>query len=553
MHRHILSIVASVIVYAASMPNPLLPYGSTLIGLVSLIPLFFSIQEIDSEHLPGMGAVFGFLWSITHYYWLSNFGSFSIWTLGGVSLVYTAYYAVFFPLLGNAIKTKSPFRIFFIPAVWVSFEFLRSIGYLAFPWNLTGYSLAPILPIIQIADVGGVFLVSYFIVLLQSLIFSTLDSYYTKQVVSTVAAHTSNQNSRALHLRTWIFWVILGVLFWGYGLYRINQQRGIESTQFLDAVLIQQNQDSWQRGSGAAALEDIQNLTLESLQKRPMNFSSFPFPEYPWNPHVITWSETSIPYVLNTLLRHADDIPASKPFSQFIQELPAPLLTGAPLNAPNSLTGPRYMNGATILSTTNDKGIVSEGQYGKRRLIPFAEHIPLAELPFISNFLKDVVGLPSSGWAHGPDYQPLSIRHSSGRILAGTPICFEDSFSPVTRIQTILGADLFINLTNNSWSKTIAAQTQHLAAARFRTIETRRPMLRSTNSGVTSYIDTTGDIRFTAPMFEARGDSLRIDIQDDPVMTLHTRYGDVFSMVLIYVVWISILLRREPTVSVDNP
>ena len=181
------------------------------------------------------------------------------------------------------------------------------------------------------------------------------------------------------------------------------------------------------------------------------------------------------------------------------------------------------------------------GDYGKIHLIPFAEHIPLSDLAFFSNFLENI-GLPASGWTPGNEIRNLHL--DSLGLSVGTPVCFEDSFANNTRAFIRQGADILLNLTNNSWSRTNSAQIQHFIAARYRAIENRRPLLRTTNSGLTSIVLPDGSIQAEIPMFQP--DYLLAELEIDPNApdTFYTRYGDWFAWLVALGLLGLLLFRR---------
>jgi len=88
------------------------------------------------------------------------------------------------------------------------------------------------------------------------------------------------------------------------------------------------------------------------------------------------------------------------------------------------------------------------------------------------------------------------------------------------------GADLVINLTNNSWSRTNSAQLQHFVAARYRAIETRRGLVRSTNSGYTSVLDPWGRVTESAPMFESNHLNVTVNVYEPAEETIYVLWGD---------------------------
>jgi apolipoprotein N-acyltransferase len=110
-------------------------------------------------------------------------------------------------------------------------------------------------------------------------------------------------------------------------------------------------------------------------------------------------------------------------------------------------------------------------------------------------------------------------------LPVGVPICFEDAFSGVVGEMVRSGARVLVNLTNNSWSRRESAQIQHLAAARFRSIEYRIALARSTNSGVTTLVDIFGRQTHSLPMFEAGSRYVSLPIYAEAGHTPYTLLG----------------------------
>ncbi|TFG57700.1 MAG: apolipoprotein N-acyltransferase, partial [Spirochaetales bacterium] len=107
-----------------------------------------------------------------------------------------------------------------------------------------------------------------------------------------------------------------------------------------------------------------------------------------------------------------------------------------------------------------------------------------------------------------------------------TPICFEDAFPYLCRNFVRQGAEMLINLTNDSWSKTDSAQIQHFVAARFRSIENRTVLVRSTNAGVTSVIDPHGRLIHSLPYFTEAFLAASIPVYSSGRSSFYTRFGD---------------------------
>ena len=108
------------------------------------------------------------------------------------------------------------------------------------------------------------------------------------------------------------------------------------------------------------------------------------------------------------------------------------------------------------------------------------------------------------------------------------------------------GADLLINLTNDAWSQTVSAETQHFVAARLRAVENRRVLIRAPNGGVTAAVDPWGRIiGRAAPLFTETALRLPIPVYRPPAATVYTVYGDYLPALLAAVLLLFIVMARH--------
>ena len=139
-------------------------------------------------------------------------------------------------------------------------------------------------------------------------------------------------------------------------------------------------------------------------------------------------------------------------------------------------------------------------------------------------------------WEKGTEYTVFEVDG----ITFSTPICFEDTFGYLCRRFVRQGADVLVNMTNDSWSGSVVSEIQHMSMAVFRAIENKRSMVRSTNSGITCLITPDGEIANRLDPFVE--DYLVVDI---PVYrgrtTLYTLWEDWFALVVMIVAFLGII------------
>ena len=168
-------VFVSAVLYALGLPNEFLNYGTPLFGFVALVPLLYVLQKRGKvSHSILFGAVFALISSIAVYFWLLFFQDFSVWTLSGVALGHVLYFIFLGPILSAALKYPPRVRPFLVAGVWTVYEFLKSTGYLAFPWGLLSHTSVAFLPLIQISDITGQWGVSFIFALINASILELL-------------------------------------------------------------------------------------------------------------------------------------------------------------------------------------------------------------------------------------------------------------------------------------------------------------------------------------------------------------------------------------------
>ncbi len=490
----------SAILMTLAVPNEIFKHGLAPLGFVALIPLYVAMIELPGPKSAALVAgLFGALQHALTSFWLWFFKDFRIWTLGSTTLAYFVVYAVLGLYIWLILDRGGRARPLGFVLLWTAFEFQKSIGFLGYPWGLLPYSLTDALPLLQIADLTGLYGITAFLAACNSAIAELLLGIGSSRKGSLPPRARLGYSAAALAL------VLLSL---GYGLVRMSTP--IPRVGSLDAVLVQQNTDPWAEGDEENAVATDIRLAREALANAPRR------------PDLILFSETSLLHPYAESRSYYNQRPAADPLIPFIRQSGTWLFTGAPV----------VINWTTFEATNSailiDPQTTLVKSYAKIHPVPFAEAIPFMEYPGFKKFMQKVVGL-ESGWAMGKEFVVFDLPTKEGRVRFGSPICFEDAFADVCRNFSLGGADLLINLTDISWSKTESAEIQHWAAARFRAIEARKTLVRSTNGGVSCVVGPFGETLDSLPLFVSASKFVEAPIYRTASPTPYIEWGDWFA------------------------
>ncbi len=495
------AVLLSAVAVSLAQPNDWLLAGNSFLGLVGWVPLFWALRRAATNRsAAGLGALFGFVTTLFQNYWLAFFQNYAAWTIGGVALGLAGYGALLGPVLRTFLQRKSAVRPFAVGAVWAVFEFFKSNGFLGFPWGLAPYPFHSWLWFIQIADITGLAFLSFFVISWNAWLAEAFETegYFRKQ--------------------SGVFFGVVLVGLASYGFWRLAEPRPSRGT--VNLVLVQQNADPWNSGDDLTPLQVSVKHSLAALKET--------------KPDLIVWSETSLRLPLQYYRPYYERNPPEAPLLKTIRNNRAWWLLGNPYaQDPDKGTG--WVN-ATVLM--NPQGQITE-HYGKIQQVPFAEYVPFWDVPFVKSFFQSVVGL-SGSWELGRQWTvyQVPVRGSAKTMAFSTPICFEDAFPWLNSKMVRQGAEVLINLTNDSWSRRDSSQVQHHVAALFRSVENRVPLVRSSNAGVTSIIDPTGRvIAGPLPYFQDAHLIYSLPLAETRSLSAYTQFGDwlvaVFGFLLI--------------------
>lgn len=420
----------------------------------AFVPLFFALQNKSK----GKAFLFSYLAGIVFWfgiiYWLIHV------TLIGLILL-VAYLALYFGIFGLIISsTRSHVhtftRLLFIPSVWVLLEYLRSYLFTGFGWAFLGYSQYLNLPIIQIANITGVWGVSFLVMMVNVLIYS---------VMRYALCAMRKKEKKSLFFNYCLLPLLLLFLSLGYGFYKLRTTHDARRGRTLKISVIQPNipqSIKWQESAKDEIWSQYLSLSRKALKDKP---------------DLIIWPEAALPGTLQK------DPYLKNNLKALVRDIRIPLLLGAV-----SLDGDNYYNRAILISK---QGEFSQ-HYDKLRLVPFGEYIPLKR---ILPFLETIV--PIGDFSAGKEYTVFAfnakrIAQSAQRF--SVLICFEDIFPQLSRRFVKEGAEFLINITNDAWFGNTSSPYQHLSASVFRAVENGVYLVRAANTGISAFITPEGRV-----------------------------------------------------------
>ncbi len=439
---------------------------------VVALPLFFLVKHISFRTAWLYGGAYGILSSVMYAAWLFKF---SVPAMLCVWLLYFILYAFLFEVLVAARILGGRFAWIFYAASFVLFEFLKTRGFLGFGYGVNGYTQYRNLYLMQIADVFGVFGVSAVLYLSSAVAYEVLDSIFSRRF-----------GKRELFIL--IFFHVLLASCYVYGFVKVSLVDSRDSAMKKIRVAAVQHNTNPNEGGFSSYASDVRSL---------MEITDLALAENP-GISLVVWPETAVvPSILSNyenarsperrnlveeLLLYMDSKDSAFVVGNFHSE------GGSDYNSAYF-----FIPGKNVLPP-------EPGVYRKIHLVPFSEHLPFAEkFPRVKNYIN---GKNNFLWTPGSERTVFSLPLEDGEFRFSTPICFEDTFGADLRKFRKNGALAFVNLSNDAWSRSRRCQVQHLKMAVFRSVENHVPSVRSTASGETCVVSSSGRIVARSRPFE---------------------------------------------------
>lgn len=528
-------------------PNVFFTDGLSLLGWICLVPVFLLVYFSNKKNLFIWGFLYGFITYGLYVFWLCNY---NLWAYILVLIFYGLIHSILFYIL-KITDSAFPKCGWIIEAcIFVSFEYIRSLGFLGFSFGGLGYTQWKSINTIQICKVGGVWLLSFFMSLTSAFVYGILmkfNKYLRLRKIFENEKHDASYTPLDLSKKiddlqkeiTFIPEIVLVLvliaMITGMNVYGKNCTHDFSKYKKITVCAVQNNENVWADGIEVYAqnVQKLKALTDEALEFNP-------------DIQMVVWPETSVATPILKNYYVPNDLGREKLVTsilEYINRHNCAFVIGNSHSVPDKSGQYNYYNSALYFLPRKNVIPPEPVIYSKQHLVPFAEKFPF------ECKLKDV--LKSKGlnfWTPGKE---VTVFDFAG-LSFSTPICFEDNFGSITRKMALNGARCFINLSSDGWSNSKVCQKQHLAMSVIRSCETGLPTVRSCTTGETCIINPDGKIISSCSSFvESYCYASVVLLGDSYKPTLYTRYGNVFilsvcaiSVVMLLIGGIRIIIRK---------
>jgi len=471
---------------ALSLPS----FDHGFLAWVALAPLFYALRQRGLAAAAGLGYLFGYAFGVGTFFWILTIPDLNAMRFALLMGVFGLYYLAFGFCYALASRFVGSWLILAGPALGAAFEYARcNFSFFAFPWNFLAHSQYQTLPVIQVADITGMYGVTFVLLVVNQLLSQLPDLFGERRW------HWRAQGAVAS--------VVLAATLL-YGWYRLGAAP--DPAGHVRVAVVQANITA---RSGMTVAEQMKHLASYERLTREIA---------PEKPELIVWPSSSLPGPISFWMIRLF-------VNQVAHGAGVPILVGG-------AGGDKFAPARDgLFPWSNSEFLISpkgelEGQYNKIRLTPFNEEVPLhgrIKLPhWITSLEKSFVA--------GDTYTLFQI----GNARFGAPICWENNFPDVFRRFMLEGANFMVSVTNESVFGPTAGPHQTFAMVVFRAVENRVAVARAATTGVSAFVDPQG--RVVSRVADTSGAELFVrgarvwDVPLTQTKTFYTRYGDVFAI-----------------------
>lgn len=475
--------------------------GLSLLAWGAMAPMFLVWQDRQPAQCFRSGMVVGIAHYLSLVYWLvhtmGSYGGMPVMASVPVLFLLAAYGGIYFGVFAVIAGRMSPKRMLtlvVLPTCWVGLEYLRSFLFTGIPWGLLGYSQYRFVHLIQIADVAGVYALSFLVMMGNAAIWMIVCPWQTEA-----------SPTRRMHFRIGVAGLMaIGVMatLW-YGHQRMAQIDLLaDQAPKVRVGVVQANIDQAIKWDKAFI-----HLTVDKYRALVQSLAVH-------KPQLVVWPETATPFYFG---RHPKWTP---PVLDAARENGVDLLIGSP--AVRKVGGRKHYHNSAFL--VDQDGII-QSRYDKTHLVPFGEYVPFGQWLPIEKLVAGIGDFSPGEKGKTTDWLPA--------VPLGIQICYEIIFPPLSRMLTEQGAGLLVNITNDAWYGRTSAPYQHFSMTVFRAIENRRSLVRAANTGISGFVHPSGRILSATPIYVEAADQRLLPVLSE--RSVYARWGDWFARICLVI------------------
>jgi apolipoprotein N-acyltransferase len=482
------------------------PVGLSWLAWFALVPLLVLVRMPARPWRIYLSAYVGglaFFWPVLQWLRVADPRMYATWA---ALATYSALYVPIALFLVRALDRRAGLPLpVTLPIVWTAVEFFRSsfIGLFAsllqgshrhdwpggFSWYLLGYTQHDVLEVIQVADLAGVYAVTFLICVINALLFEVLfaRAWFRAWFVGG-AARADQVGGRLGLLGQGLAVLALFLATLVYGSYRLHQDTQVPGPRvaLLQGNLEQRIRIQASDGSDRDGSKEAQNTMLKHYYDLADEAARH-------RPDLVVWPETSYP---GHWVEMSPGVPTrgSEMLAVYVaHRWRTDVLLGISGCVYDEDGWPHGYNSAVLINRSGN----CVGRYGKIHRVPFGEYVPLRHsVPWLNRFAPydfDYSVQPGEEFTRFP-----MVDREGNQFTFGVVICYEDTVPEMARPygggDGRAPADFVVNISNDGWFDGTAEHDEHLAICRFRAVETRRSVARAVNMGISAVIDSNGRV-----------------------------------------------------------
>ncbi len=455
------------------------PFGANIFAFIFAVPIYIAakFRKISFKKWLLTTAVLIYLvWGVLliwlrHVYPPAGFAA-ALLLPAAVAFFVWIWFAILYKL---APDSKENFivrysKILALAGLWVFLEWLRSWIFTGFPWLLLAHSQWRMSAIIYSASFGGVWIVSFIIIMFNMGLAEYIFRIYLNVSDRLKAPILSERRVITPRLCP-EFYLAFAFVLTSVVAHITEVSKPQPDAKKIRVGMIQPMFEGvlkWDKDLAVENFSVVKNLTA-SLKNARVDVAILP--------------EAVTP---GSFILSASDSPMDDYFASLAHSIKAPILTGSMACFLDTSNDENSYSQNCAFSISEKSGRVKDAYYAKRKLVPFGEYVPF----WISFAIQNI--MPFKDIKRGETFQPLPIEIAGENYKAGVMICYEDIFPSLGLDVAGAGADFFFVCTNDSWYGREGGAWQHAAHSALQAVSLGRPLLRSSISGLSCVFDSFG-------------------------------------------------------------